>query len=262
LASADKQTATIDESDGPGSDVVAELTVYEAGRYRRTPERGDEPVEVDGHAGFFGEGPSSFGRTPVPTVEWEYRPGAWAVLSGVKEPAWTRKQLLAIAADVRLGEPYEARTPCRFGYLPAGLRAVSVSGAPTRQDAPPAHYQPFLRFVDDVPGDLDAWSMDADLTDGAAIEVVFWAVGPVNGEAGQDSATEDVGGYPGNWTDQLGTRTAFVYLPGTIIVRVKVDARHLDAYPKSEIAHIVRELHCAPPQDLPSWPTVTEAVGR
>jgi hypothetical protein len=260
LASGDKQTATIGSSDRYMGDITAELTVYEPGRYRRMPGREDEPVDVNGHAGFFGQGRSSFAMGPVPALEWEYRPGAWAVLNGMTEPVLTREQLVAMAADVRLGEPYEPRVPCRFGYLPAGLRAISVSGAATRQDAQPRWHQPLLRLADGVPGDVDVASFDADPDDGAAVEVMFWAVGPGVIEPGAGSETEDVGGYPGVWrSDRDGTSTVMVYLPGTIVIRVKVDAGHLEVYPRSEIANIVRELDCAP-LEVASWPTVSEAV--
>ena len=260
-ADATRQIAYFAKGEPGQLDIEAKVTLFEPGGYDEKSHAGDDKATVAGRPGYFGvhEGPAVTAAGPhrLPTLSWPYRDKAWAVLTGARASG-TKERLLQLADAVGIGPAYQVRLPCRFAYLPAALRPVSVEGIPLTNQQHLGWSA--VRFADKTAG---AASMG--VLDGAALRVE-WQAGPHAIDYTGDAGRTTVGGHAALWHRPNNTTMGVleVNLPFGIAT-LRVDPLHAQAYPREELEKIVLGLQCAagaPAQDLAAWPDLPTALGR
>jgi hypothetical protein len=147
LVDCGRRSTTVWAIDGK---TIGNLTVYDAGAYDPTMTRAGRPVQIAGHPGFVGHlATSAIGdqpELPASGVAWEYRPGAWATLSGVDGGVDRRMPLiqrLATALHPDARDPL--LVPMRLRHLPAGVELAFGSSSHTTGalfDFQPVRYEP------------------------------------------------------------------------------------------------------------------------
>ena len=251
-----RQVAYFGTGDPGLLDVEAKLTLYEPGAYDGSDHGSDQKILVNGRSGFFGIHETTVtasGAHQLPTLSWQYRDRAWAVLTAARRAA-TLPRLEQLAGFVMAGPIYQMQVPCRFTHLPTALRPVSIEGVPLTDRRHLAWSA--LRF-----GDTDAGDPSIGILGGAAVRVELQSGAHAVDLAGNPEQTT-VGGYPALWHRPNGQTpgTLEVQLPEGVAT-VRVDPTHAKAYPREELERIVLGMRCAPGvADLAAWYDVTAAL--
>ncbi|GIG59795.1 hypothetical protein Lfu02_41670 [Longispora fulva] len=140
------------------------LEVYEPGAVDPDtlgPTAGAPPVTVAGRRAFYGSvdrrapiaGSSQIIGDVYSTVNWEYAPGAWAVLysdqgtlgpSPGRGPIPSLDELGRLAAKVTFGPPVPATAPIRFTDLPQGMAVQSARWSSPPPGSDPTTYHPIV----------------------------------------------------------------------------------------------------------------------
>lgn len=116
--------------------MAGEVVAYAAGAYDPSAVRTGQPVNVQGHRGYFAMTTSSADQvdgvqhpSKVPTLAWEFTPDRWVAVQGwdaATTPALkrldplTEEKRVARAVDTSAVKPL--LLPYQVGYLPAGLQ--------------------------------------------------------------------------------------------------------------------------------------------
>jgi hypothetical protein len=135
------------------------IDVFDAGAF--SPHRygvtGWTRTTVGGHRAYVGQMPvvGSGRATPVPTLAWQYRAGAWALVQGVTSLGGRAATLRALARATHPDVDVPIELPFRLGFVPLDRPITEID------DDRPAGYAFTMQFgsVDDDPAfDITLWS--------------------------------------------------------------------------------------------------------
>jgi len=111
---------------------TAEVTIYAPGKYDPTDARTGQPIDVDGHGGFFrAERWDAFPAVESPraldaVLAWQYAENAWATVQGMTILTSGLERLLELARALRPDERTPAVAPLSLANVPADMPLASI----------------------------------------------------------------------------------------------------------------------------------------
>ncbi|GAA3247251.1 hypothetical protein ACFO1B_50765 [Dactylosporangium siamense] len=228
------------------------LVVYNVDAFDPTQFTGGEKLQVAGktallrYAGSLAP-PSATGKdgccvTPaVPTIAWQYLPGAWAAIYWSSfETAPTRDELIALAEDLPAGEVRAFPVGVRLRNTPKNYRMIAVGTRKFSYDTTN------LSVVWLSPKTLvPPFTMPVDLEEHPSIVLTLGVADPrTRDKIGASSC-------------QQGSGTCSALL-GDGQFYVQVDTFGQQAIPSTELAQILKSMTAEQPDDPTNWPPATD----